>query len=413
MKIRTKEAKIGDIIIVLICVFVISLCVMPMINLLAQSLSSSDAVINGRVSFLPVINRTNMAAPQINQTEDYHDYQIDDDFSLAQDDESSFYNDPVPPVNYDDFDFSFLDSFDLSSGSDNLLVFDDGDELSSPITEYDYSDEETVEAMLVEEMTDEEFKEIMATREATRNNFKYGITLEHYRYVFLDKSFTWSMWWTAMLTVICTLVSLTMTILCAYPLTYDKLRGKVLLNTIIIFTMYFSAGTIPNYILMNDLGLLNNPLVLIIPNCLSVFYMIILRSFFYGIPDSLRESAEIDGANPFTVLVRIYLPLSAPVLATLALFYAVGRWNGFSDALMYLTTERQWAPIQLKLWQLIQAATSIDTTTVEMTAGSDIPKATDAIKAAAIMFATVPILIVYPWLQRYFISGVTIGAVKG
>jgi putative aldouronate transport system permease protein len=180
----------------------------------------------------------------------------------------------------------------------------------------------------------------------------------------------------------------------------------------VIFTMYFSAGTIPNYILMKNLHLLNNPLVLIIPNCLSVFNMIILRSFFYGIPDSLRESAEIDGANPLTVLVRIYLPLSTPVIATLALFYAVGRWNGFSDALMYINAAPQWAPVQLKLYQLINNMSSIETATVENIAGN-IPKTAEAMKAAAVMFATVPILVVYPWLQRYFISGVSIGAVKG
>jgi len=244
------------------------------------------------------------------------------------------------------------------------------------------------------------------------NTYNYGISFTSYQYILLDKAFVHSMWWTAILTIICTIVSLAMTILCAYPLTYDWLRGKTVINTIIIFTMYFSAGTIPNYILMKTLGLLNNPLVLIIPNCLSVFNMIILRSFFFGIPDSLRESAEIDGANPFTVLVRIYLPLSGPVLATLALFYAVGRWNGFGDALLYISTAPQWVPIQLKLWQLIQNMTSIDISTVEMVAGS-IPRVSDAIKAAAIMFATIPILVVYPWLQRYFIKGVTIGAVKG
>jgi putative aldouronate transport system permease protein len=236
--------------------------------------------------------------------------------------------------------------------------------------------------------------------------------MESYRYVFLDPAFTRSMWWTAILTVICTLLSLAITILCAYPLTYDRLKGKVVINTIIIFTMYFSAGTIPNYILMKTLNLLNNPMVLIIPNCLSVFNMIILRSFFFGIHESFRESAEIDGANPFTVLVRIYLPPSVPALATLALFYAVGRWNGFGDALLYINAAPQWVPIQLKLWQLIQNQTAIDVSTVEMLSGT-VPRASEAIKAAAIMFATVPILVVYPWLQRYFITGVTIGAVKG
>ena len=236
-------------------------------------------------------------------------------------------------------------------------------------------------------------------------------TLESYNYVFKDPTFSRSMIWTAILTVICTLVSLTITVLCAFPLTYDNLKGKKLINTIIIFTMYFSAGTIPNYILMKNLNLLNHPLVLILPNCLSVFNMIILRSFFYSVPDSLRESAEIDGANPFTVLLRIYLPLSTPVLATLALFYAVGRWNGFSDALLYLT-KPDFHPIQLKLYNIINNLSSIEIAAQEGISGGA-PQVSDGMKAASVMFATLPILMVYPWLQRYFIKGVTIGAVKG
>jgi putative aldouronate transport system permease protein len=243
------------------------------------------------------------------------------------------------------------------------------------------------------------------------NSFHFGATLDSYIYVFLDASFSRSMIWTTILTAICMVWSLLITILCAYPLTYSWLKGKGIINTVIIFTMYFGAGTIPNFILMKQLNLLNNPLVLIIPNCLSVFNVIILRSFFYGIPDSLRESAEIDGANPLTVLVRIYLPLSMPVLATLALFYAVGRWNGFTDALLYLSAAPQYVPIQLKLWQLMNNMTSIEIATVEMVAGAA-PRASDSMKAACVMVATIPILIVYPWLQRYFIEGVTIGGVK-
>jgi len=301
---RSREAKIGDWIVAGLCILVILLCIMPMINLLAQSLSSSQAVISRKVTFTPVI----------------HDVK--------------------------------------------------------------------------------------------ENIFKPGITFESYKYVFLDRAFARSMWWTAILTVICTFFSLAMTILCAYPLTYDWLKGRGAINTIIIFTMYFGAGTIPNYVLMRSLNLLNNPLVLIIPNCLSVFNLIILRSFFFGIHESLRESAEIDGANPYTVLVKIYLPLSGPVLATLALFYAVGRWNGFTDALLYINSAPQWVPIQLKIWQLMQNMTSIDASSVEL-ASNAVPRASDTIKAAAIMVATVPVLILYPWLQRYFISGVSIGAVKG
>jgi len=237
-------------------------------------------------------------------------------------------------------------------------------------------------------------------------------TTDSYAYVFLDPSFSRSMLWTAILTVICTLFSLGITILCAFPLIYDNLKGKGVLNTLIIFTMYFNAGIIPNYILMKDLNLLNNPMVLILPGCLSVFNMIILRSFFYSVPDSLRESAELDGANPFIVLVKIYLPLSGAVLATLALFYAVGRWNGFSDALMFLTSATQYHPIQLKLYNIINNLQSIEIASQEGIAGG-IPAATEGIKAAAVIFTTAPILVVYPWLQRYFIHGVTIGSVKG
>jgi putative aldouronate transport system permease protein len=217
--------------------------------------------------------------------------------------------------------------------------------------------------------------------------------------------------WTAMLTAICTCVSLFITILCAFPFIDSGLKGKGIFNMLIIFTMYFSAGTIPNYILMRNLNLINNPLVLILPNCLSVFNMIVLRSFFYGVPDSLKESAELDGANPFTVLIRIYLPLSAPVLATLALFYAVGRWNGFTDALLYLTRP-DFHPIQLKLYQIINNLSSVEIATQEAAAGGA-PQVSDGIKAAGVMFATIPILVLYPWLQRYFIKGVALGAVKG
>ncbi|MDR0640029.1 MAG: carbohydrate ABC transporter permease [Spirochaetaceae bacterium] len=287
--VSSQSKKIGDMVIGLICLAVIGICIFPMLNLLARSLSDPMAIINRRVSFLPV--------------------------------------DP---------------------------------------------------------------------------------TLDSYRFVFQDPSFSRSLLWTAILTVICTLVSLGITILCAFPLTYP-LKGKKAINTLIIFTMYFNAGTIPNYILIKSLGLLNNPLVLILPSCLSVFNMIILRSFFYGVPESLRESAELDGANPFTVLVRIYLPLSSAVLATLALFYAVGRWNGFSDALLYLT-KADFHPIQLKLYNIINNLSSIE---VQEGIAGGIPAASDGMKAAAVMFATVPILVVYPWLQRYFIAGVTIGAVKG
>ncbi len=229
-----------------------------------------------------------------------------------------------------------------------------------------------------------------------------------YSTVFKDPDYIRSLWWTALLTIIYTAVALLMTILTAYPLIFKELKGRKLINTFIIVTMYFNAGTIPNYLLMNDLNLIGNPLVLILPGALSVFNVIIMRSFFYGIPDSLRESAEIDGAGFGRILTSIYIPLSKPVLATLTLFYAVGRWNGFSDALMFMN-ERKWYPIQLLLYNLLNSITSIEVATQE---GFSTPGLSDTLKAASIMIATIPILLIYPWLQKYFIAGVTLGAIK-
>jgi putative aldouronate transport system permease protein len=235
-----------------------------------------------------------------------------------------------------------------------------------------------------------------------------GLNVEAYKHVLEDGKFTRALWWTALLTAIGTALSLVMTAICAYPLTYDKLKGRKLINTLIIFTMYFNAGTVPTYLLLKDLSMLNRPIVLIVPYCLSAFYMIIMRSFLRDLPVSMRESAEIDGAGPVRILFSIYLPLSAPVIATLALFYAVGRWNGFSDALMFMN-KREYYPIQLLLYNLITSMSNIDIVTAE---GGTNPGLTESLKAAAIMFATVPILLVYPWLQKYFISGATLGAIK-
>ena len=236
-----------------------------------------------------------------------------------------------------------------------------------------------------------------------------GWNLEAYTTVLRNAKYVHSLWFTALLTVGCTLLSLFMTICTAYPLTYDQLKGGKFINALILFTMYFSAGTIPHYLLLNSLNMLDTVWCLVLPSCISVYNMIVMRSFFYGIPESLREAAEIDGCGPIRTMVQIYLPLSMPVIATLALFYAVGRWNGFSDALLYIKKENLF-PIQLYLYYVLQNSTQAEIATQE---GFSTPGVGETIKMATVMFATVPILLVYPWLQRYFIAGMTIGAVKG
>ncbi len=235
-----------------------------------------------------------------------------------------------------------------------------------------------------------------------------GLNFSAYSTVLKDPKYIRAFIWTVFLTVVCTILSLTMTTLCAFPLIFDNLRGRKVINIFITITMFFNAGTIPNYLLMQKLHLLSNPLVLIIPGVLSVYNMIIMRSFFYGIPDSLRESAEIDGASFFKILVLIYLPLSKPVMATLALFYAVGRWNGYSDALMYMRDDKFY-PLQLLLYNIINNINQVEVATQE---GFSAPGLSASLKAAIVMFSTVPILCIYPFLQKYFIHGVTLGAVK-
>ena len=235
-----------------------------------------------------------------------------------------------------------------------------------------------------------------------------GLNFDAYATVLKDPKYIKAFVWTVFLTVVCTFLSLTMTTLCAYPLIFPALKGRKAINIFITITMFFNAGTIPNYLLMQKLNLLDNPLVLIIPGCLSVYNMIIMRSFLYGIPESLRESAEIDGANYFTILLKIYLPLSKPVLATLALFYAVGRWNGYSDALMYMKN-KDFYPLQLLLYNILNNINQVEVATQE---NFSMPGLQDSLKAAIVMFSTIPILCVYPFLQKYFIHGVTLGAVK-
>lgn len=254
-------------------------------------------------------------------------------------------------------------------------------------------------------------KSLSGTEYLVRNDvylWPKGLNFEAYTTVLADMKYIKSFFWTVFLTVVCTILSLFMTAICAYPLIFEKLKGRGIINVLITITMFFNAGTIPNYLLMKELNLIDNPLVLIVPGCLSIYNMIIMRSFFYGIPDSLRESAEIDGASFFSILWRIYVPLSKPVFASLALFYAVGRWNGYTDALMYITN-KDFYPLQLLLYNILNSINSVEVAAQE---GFTSPGLSEALKAAIVMFSTIPILCVYPWLQRYFIAGVTMGAVK-
>ena len=233
-----------------------------------------------------------------------------------------------------------------------------------------------------------------------------------YEAIFSDQSMIRSLVYTIIITVVYTVFSMILTILMAYPLTKGRLRGRKFFNFLALFTMYFSGGTIPIYLNIKELGLLDSPWALILPGMLSTYNMIILKSFFTALPKELEEAAIIDGANDFQVLLRVYLPLSMASLATLTLFYAVGKWNSFQDALYYIST-KAYQPLQLKLYHIIKGSQAVDVAALEGGASTVATSVSESIEPATIIFATLPILVVYPFVQRYFVAGVTIGAVKG
>lgn len=240
--------------------------------------------------------------------------------------------------------------------------------------------------------------------------FPVGFTLESYKTIFTDQTMIRSLIFTIILTIIFTVLSMVMTVCLAYPLTKKNLYGGKVMMFLVLFTMYFSGGIIPEYILYRGLNITNTIWVLVLPGLVSVYNMIIIKSFFSTLPESIEEAAHIDGAGDIYTLFKIVLPLSKPVLATIALFYAVQRWNTFQDALYYIT-DNKLQPLQLKLSMLIEISQQTELTKFE---GADISKMVpESVKSASIIFTALPIICVYPFLQKYFVKGITLGAVKG
>ena len=236
------------------------------------------------------------------------------------------------------------------------------------------------------------------------------INFEAYNSIFRDGQLTHSMLYTIWMTFLFTAIGMVITTLAAYPLARRELKGRALFAFILMFTMYFSAGLIPEYLLYKDLNLLNKMWVLVLPLSFSPYNMLIMRSFIRStIPDSLYEAANLDGADHFQILFRIVLPLSKPILATLALFYAVGRWNAYADAKYYITTKAL-QPLQYLLSNMVLNSGQDAISLSEAAAVESTP---EVLQAAVVMFATLPIIMVYPFVQKYFVQGTMIGAVKG
>lgn len=202
-----------------------------------------------------------------------------------------------------------------------------------------------------------------------------------------------------------------LTALVAYPLSKRRLRGNKVFLFLIVFTMLFSGGMIPNYLLMKQLNLLDSIGALILPNMVSAFNVIIMKNFFSSLPESMEESARIDGANDMVIFFRIIIPLSMATVATIALFTAVVYWNDYFSTVLYITDKTKWSLQAILRYMLTNTAQAMKESGVEVVNAASVSEQT--IKASSIVVATLPILIVYPFLQKYFVKGVMLGSVKG
>jgi putative aldouronate transport system permease protein len=235
--------------------------------------------------------------------------------------------------------------------------------------------------------------------------------LDAYAYIFSSKAFIRSLLVSTFVTTVGAIVSLLFTSTMAYSLTRN-LYGKKLFLLMVTLTLMFTPGIIPLYIVVKETGLLNSWWSLILPAAISPFYLIVMRQFFLGIPQELMEAAHIDGANDLGVFRRIILPLSKPAFAAFGLFYAVAQWNSYFSAIMYLNLPSKW-PVQVVLRQMVLVSDPQATIGTDITQQMLNPPPSITIQMAAVLVATLPILLVYPFLQKHFAKGVMLGSVKG
>ncbi|MFB9278200.1 carbohydrate ABC transporter permease [Cohnella cellulosilytica] len=237
-----------------------------------------------------------------------------------------------------------------------------------------------------------------------------GFQLDTMRFVITSNQFLHSLYISVLVTAVGTLASLLITVMTAYPLSKRDVPGTGILIVLFIFTMMFNGGIIPNYLLIRELHLIDNLASLILPALISVFNMLVIKSYFESLPESLEESAKLEGARNYTILFRIVLPLSGPVMATIGLFYAVYYWNDYFNPMIYINSTAL-KPLQLYLQDIVMNA---DTSSELNRSADDLMNVpAEGVRAATVIASTVPILLVYPFLQKYFIKGVMIGSVKG
>ena len=242
-----------------------------------------------------------------------------------------------------------------------------------------------------------------------------GLTFEGYSRIFADNSILIGYRNSAVYTIVGTLISVTLTLTAGYALSRKDLVGRNVIMFFFVLTMFIDGGLIPRYLLIRDLGWFNTIWAMVVPNAVGVWNLIITRTFFQiTIPEELREAASIDGASNIQFFIRVVLPLSGPIIAVMVLIHAVGNWNSFFDALIFLTREDMY-PLQLVLRNILTQSevTANAAMLTGVTSYADQQRVTELIKYGMIIVASAPMIILYPFLQRYFVKGMMIGAIKG
>jgi putative aldouronate transport system permease protein len=237
------------------------------------------------------------------------------------------------------------------------------------------------------------------------------LSLGAYQYIASSGTIFRSMGVSIFITVVGTLTNLAFTLSMAYALSRRSLFGRNIVMNLVIFTILFSGGLVPSYLVVKGLGLINSYAAVILPGAISAFNLIIIKNFFQELPPGLEESARIDGCNDLGVLWRIVLPLSKPVIATFGLFYAVGHWNNFFTAMLYLNDHTKW-PLQVMLREIVMLS-QLSVGDMNNLDQNFVKPPEQSVKMAVIVFGTLPIMLVYPFLQKHFAKGVLLGSIKG
>lgn len=239
----------------------------------------------------------------------------------------------------------------------------------------------------------------------------FALDLTGYKTIIQDSDFINSLLVSLFVTIVGTAVSMVLSVIAAYVLSRKYLDGRNMIMSVIVFTMLFGGGLVPTYMVIKDMGLINKVWAMILPTAINTYYLIIMKNYFLGLPDGLFEAAKLDGAGEWTMLWKVAFPLSKPIMATFTLFYAVDRWNEWYNALLYIN-KKALSPLQIYLRDILTSLNSQLSTQAQQMMGSTQKVSTSAVQMATIVITALPIMLVYPYLQKYFVNGVMVGGIK-